>query len=119
VSASSVHAEHDVYLYEPLRAGQQVSWDCSLLAMHQTPAGALSTQQIIVRDLHGRPLIEHRWSTMSIKATSRVTGGPVGADHTFPESARSHPIGGGRPSSSRSTRARSTPTPRATTWATR
>ena len=90
---SSVHAEHDVYLHQPLHAGQRVTWDCALVSMHQTPAGALSTQQLVVRDLEGRPLVDHRWSTMSIKATSRVTGGPLPADHTFPEEARSRPVG--------------------------
>jgi acyl dehydratase len=90
---SSVHAEHDVSLHQPLHAGQRVTWDCSLLSMHQTPAGALSTQQLVVRDLDGRPLVDHRWSTMSIKATALVTGGPRPADHTFPEEARSRPLG--------------------------
>jgi len=88
-----VHAEHDVYFHGPLHPDQRVQWESSILSLHQTSAGVLCTQQIFVRDLNGTPLIEHRWSTMAIKCTTTVTGGPSPADHRYPNEARGHVIG--------------------------
>ncbi|HUZ09164.1 MAG TPA: MaoC/PaaZ C-terminal domain-containing protein [Acidimicrobiales bacterium] len=88
-----VHGEHDVYFYDPARPGDDLEWSATTHCAKQTPAGAMVTQRILVSDLQGRPLVEHYWSTLLIGGKIAADIGPDLADHTFPEDARSRPIG--------------------------
>jgi acyl dehydratase len=88
-----VHAEHDIYFHAPIHPDQRVRWDAQIRSVHQTPAGVLITQQLLVRDHEDRPLIEHLWSTMMLRCTTRALGGPPVPDHRYPDAARGHVIG--------------------------
>jgi len=90
---SGVHAEHDVTFHTPLHPDQKVRWDARVRSCSVNSAGTLVTQQLLISDLEGAPLIEHLWSTMAIKATTDCTGGPPLPDHRYPADARQKIIG--------------------------
>lgn len=88
-----VHAEHDLFFFEPVRPGMAVRWQAATYGARQTPAGVLVTQRILVSDTEGTPLVEHYWSSMLLGATIDADTGPAPPDHTFPSDARGRPIG--------------------------
>jgi acyl dehydratase len=89
----SVHGEHDVYFHAPVQPGTTVRWDVWPHAIHQTPAGALLTQRILVTDDAGSSLVEHFWSNLFVGFHTDMVAGPPLADHRYPEAARSHILG--------------------------
>ena len=91
-----VHGEHDVYFHAPIVPGSSVRWYSENHCAMQTPAGVLVSQRILVSDLEDRPLVEHFWTSMHIGGKIPADVGPRLADHTFPPSARAHPIGAER-----------------------
>ncbi len=89
----SVHGEQDVYFHAPVLPDSTVRWSVTPYAAHQTPAGVLLTQRIAVSDTEGTLLVEHYWSSLFIGGTTKSLGGPVLADHRYPEDARQRIIG--------------------------
>jgi acyl dehydratase len=87
-----VHAEHDVTFYSPVPIVEPIQWSAATTLVKQTPAGALTSQQIIVTDGEENPLVGHRWSSIYVGASANNSGGTELPDHTFPEAARSSPI---------------------------
>jgi acyl dehydratase len=92
-ASGSVHGEHDVFFWAPIRPGMTLQWDAGLHAMKQTAGGVISAQRILVADLDGTPLVEHFWSNFHIGGTIDGDVGPDLPDHTFPEGARDRPMG--------------------------
>lgn len=88
-----VHGQHDVYFHAPIVPASVVEWVARPRSLHSTAAGLLLTQQIMVRDLDQRPLVEHLWSTLFVGCTEDVGGGPPLPDHRYPEAARRRPVG--------------------------
>ena len=89
---NAVHGGHEVRLLQPVEPAMAVQWRATTFSATQTPAGALVTQQLLVRTQDGRPLVEHFWSTLYIGGTIDADQGPGLADHTFPPAARALPI---------------------------
>ena len=89
----SVHGQHDVYFHGPVRAGMALRWSASSLSARKTKGGVLVVQRIMVTDHAGLPLVEHLWSSFHVAATIASDVGPEPPDHSFPEEARSHPVG--------------------------
>jgi len=87
-----VHGEHDTVVHRPLRAGVDVTWNVTTHSAAQTPAGVLISQRIVLSDAEG-PAIEHYWSTLMIGGKISEPLGPALADHTFPDDARTRPLG--------------------------
>jgi acyl dehydratase len=88
-----VHGSHQVRLLGSVVPGMAVGWRATTHSAHQTPAGALVTQQILVTADDGRPLVEHLWSTIHVGGTIAADVGPPLPDHTFPPAARERPAG--------------------------
>jgi len=91
--AHNVHAEHDLYLWNPVVPGMAVQWELSTYAARQTPAGVIVTQRALVTDVEGIALVEHFWSTIHPGGTIDADLGPALADHRFPEAARDRLLG--------------------------
>ncbi|MFI5053385.1 MAG: MaoC/PaaZ C-terminal domain-containing protein [Acidimicrobiia bacterium] len=90
---AGVHGEHDVYFRGPVLPGMALQWEASVLGAKQTRGGVLIVQRTLVSDEHGSPLVEHLWSNLFIGATIDRDVGAEKADHSFPEGARTRPIG--------------------------
>jgi acyl dehydratase len=88
-----VHGEHDVYFHAPLQPESTVRLEVTPHSTHQTPAGLLLTQRILVSDTEGNPLVEHLWSSLYVGGATESLGGPTLPDHRFPEAARRRGIG--------------------------
>jgi acyl dehydratase len=89
----SVHGEQDMYFHAPLQPDSTVQWSVTTHSAHQTLAGVLVTQRILVSDTVENPLVDHYWSSLHVGGTTLSTGGPPLADHRYPENARQHKIG--------------------------
>jgi acyl dehydratase len=70
-----------------------VRWRATTCGAKQTKGGVLVTQRILVTDSEGAPLVEHLWSNFHIGGTIDADLGESIADHTFPEEARTRPVG--------------------------
>jgi acyl dehydratase len=88
-----VHGEHDIHISNPVRPGARVRWQVTTYSAKQTPVGVMVTHQIAVSDDEGLPLLEHYWSTLFINGRIPTDLGPDLIDHSFPEPARSRPLG--------------------------
>jgi acyl dehydratase len=89
-----VHGQHDIHLHGTVNLGQNVQWSGVIAGLKQNRGGVLVTRRIIVSDMRGAPLVEHLWSDFLIGAT--ISRGYVDSalpDHTFPDAARSRPLG--------------------------
>ena len=89
----SVHGEHDVLFHQPVRPGMPLRWRANNHGVKQTKGGVVVTQRILVTDIEGTPLVEHFWSNFHIGGRVASDLGRSLMDHTFPDGARSRPIG--------------------------
>jgi acyl dehydratase len=93
----SVHGEHDVYFWGPVKPGMALRWKFTLpYSAHQTRGGVLVAQRILLSDSAGSVVVEHLWSTFYIGGTIAAEIGPSLPSHTFPEKLRGHPVESGR-----------------------
>jgi hypothetical protein len=90
---ATVHADHDVYFRKPARPGMALEWNATIRSLRSTPAGAMFTNQIEIRDSQGSPIMEHLWSTIYVGGEIPADLGPPLPDHGFPEPARSNAMG--------------------------
>jgi acyl dehydratase len=90
----SVHGEHDAYFHHPVEPGMALQWRATTHSAKQTRAGVLVTQRILLSDMADVPLVEHYWSSVFVGGTTIPADlGPDLRDHTFPEEARTRPVG--------------------------
>jgi acyl dehydratase len=89
----SVHGEHDVYFWGPVRPGMALQWDANVHGVKQTRGGVVVILRILVSDMDGAPLVEHLWSNFHIEGTIESDVGSGLADHYFPEDARARRVG--------------------------
>ena len=89
----SVHGQQDVWFWGAVRPGMGLRWRATTCGAKQTKGGVLVTQRILVTDSEGAPLVEHLWSNFHIGGTIDADLGESIADHTFPEEARTRPVG--------------------------
>lgn len=93
-SRGGVHGQHDIYFHGTVEQGQEVQWEGTLAGLKQNRGGVLLVRRIIVSDMNGSPLVEHLWSDFLIGATIRGEYVDFALpDHSFPEPARSRPLG--------------------------
>jgi acyl dehydratase len=88
-----VHGEHDVTFHRPIEAGEPLSYTGTAHSLRQSPAGVLATQRIAVVGSNGGLVAEHLWTTLYVGARAESDAGPGVRSHSFPEDARSHPLG--------------------------
>ncbi len=92
----SVHGEHDVYFWAPVQPDMSLQWKFTLpYGVRQTRGGVLVVQRFVLCDSAGSPVVEHLWSTFHIGGTIAAEMGPPLPNHTFPEEARTRPVGSG------------------------
>jgi acyl dehydratase len=91
-ATGGVHGEHDLVLHRVLRAGDFVRVTGTISGAYNTKGGAIVTCRILVTGENDEPYVEHLWSTFHIKGEVDPVGDPL-PDHSFPEEARSRPIG--------------------------
>jgi acyl dehydratase len=92
----SVHGEHDVYFRGPVKTGMALQWKFTLpYSARQTRGGVVVAQRIVLADSAGSPVVEHLWSNFYIGGTIQAEVGPSLPSHTFPEEARTRPVGSG------------------------
>ena len=89
----SVHGEQDVFFWGPVKPGMALRWRATTHGATQTRGGVIVTLKILVTDADGAPLVEHLWSNFHIGGTIESDLGAAPVDHTFPETARNHPVG--------------------------
>jgi acyl dehydratase len=88
-----VHGEHDVFFHQPMRPGMALRWTSVTHCATVTGAGTMVTQRIVLADETDAPVVEHLWSTLYIGGAIDAPLGPALPDHTFPERARTRPLG--------------------------
>jgi acyl dehydratase len=89
-----VHGQHDIHLSGTVKPGQHVQWSGAIAGLKQNRGGVLVTRRIVISDTTGAPLVEHLWSDFFMGAT--ISGAHVDSalpGHTFPDAARSRPLG--------------------------
>jgi acyl dehydratase len=92
-ATGSVHGEHDVFYWAPVRPGDRLQWQATVHSAHSNRGGVITTHRILVSDEAGTPLLEHLWSNFHIRGVIDEDFGPPLPDHTLPESSRSRPFG--------------------------
>ena len=88
-----VHGTHDLYIRKPLLPGTNLSTTSERCSVTVSKAGMNVVIRLVSRDTDGDVVLEQYWSSLS---RGPATGGDQGdelADHTFPEEARSSPVG--------------------------
>jgi acyl dehydratase len=91
-ATGGVHGQHDLLIHRVLRAGDFIRVTGTMHGAYNTKGGAITTCRIMVTGESGEPYLEHLWSTFHIRGEV-VPAGPPLADHSFPEEARSNPLG--------------------------
>jgi acyl dehydratase len=90
---STVHGEHDVFFWKPVRPGVAVRWRATSHSAKRTPAGVLVTQRLLVTDSENVPLVEHFWSRLHVGGSLEEDQGPELPDHLFRPESRQSPLG--------------------------
>jgi acyl dehydratase len=87
-----VHGSHNVEVVRPLRADETITAVAGAYQASNTPAGAQTTQRIVLLDEAGEPVGWHDWTSIALKATVDEVG-PALSDHTLPADARERSLG--------------------------
>jgi acyl dehydratase len=88
-----VHGEHDLLLHRPLVPGEDLAVFSEAASVRITSAGTRVVLRMEMRDTSDQVAAEQWWTTFFAGAQLGENQGPDAPDHTFPESAREHPIG--------------------------
>jgi acyl dehydratase len=91
-ATGGVHGQHDLLVHRALRAGDFIRVTGTIHGAYNTKGGAITACRILVAGESGEPYVEHLWSTFHIRGELDEAGPPL-ADHSFPEEARSQPLG--------------------------
>jgi acyl dehydratase len=92
-ATGSVHGEHDVFYWSPVKPGMPLRWQAAPFGLEQRKSGVVAIQRILVTDLDGAPLVEHFWTSFYINGSVEADFGSPAPDHVFPESSRGRPVG--------------------------
>jgi acyl dehydratase len=87
-----VHGQHDLRIHRPLRKGMDLRWTSRVHTARQTAAGVLVTVRAQLRDLDGRLLAEHLWSSLYLGGTLDEFGPDI-PDHRLPPRSTLRPLG--------------------------
>ncbi len=88
-----LHGEHDIVLHRPLIPGESLETWSRIAAVRTVRAGTQVVLHVEQFDADGRIAVEHGWTTVLLGCHGMADVGLPPADHTFPEWARSQPIG--------------------------
>ena len=88
-----VHGEQDIHYHQPLTPGQTLKTHAEIYAVRVGRSGTRFISRIVSEDENGSPALE-QFNTAFIRGMSDGEGaGPDKPDHSFPEEARSRPVG--------------------------
>lgn len=87
-----VHGEQDIHLHRPLVPGMTLTSTATPLSARVGGSGTRFTVRVDSTD--GDGVVAEQYFTLFLRGlTDGETAGPDKPDHTFPESAREHPVG--------------------------
>lgn len=89
---SGVHGEHDIVLHRPLVPGETLETWSAPWAVRNTKAGMRLVLHMEQLDQQGALVVEQWWTIFFAGNDALADVGPEPPDHTFPESARAHPL---------------------------
>jgi acyl dehydratase len=92
---TGVHGEHDIVLHRPLVPGEVLDTWSQLTALRTTRAGVGAVLHIEQYDAQGVLAAEQWWTTLFLGANGFADAGAAAPDHSFPDSAREHPVASG------------------------
>jgi len=90
---NGVHGEHEVLLHRALVPGEVLETFSEPCAVRNTRAGARVVLHMEQFGSDGALAAEHWWTIFFPGCDELAEVGPEPPDHTFPESARAHPVG--------------------------
>jgi acyl dehydratase len=90
---SGVHGEHEVLLHRPLVAGESLTTWSEPYAIRNTRAGTRVALHMEQFDADDTLVVEQWWTIFFAGSDVLADAGPEPPDHTFPETARDHPVG--------------------------
>jgi acyl dehydratase len=92
-SSGGVHGEHDLYLRKPMVPGTWLNTVCEISAAVGSNAGLSVFLRLVSTDDEGGEVLDQYWSLMYLgQVEAQILGVPP-PDHSFPDVARSRPIG--------------------------
>jgi acyl dehydratase len=92
-SRGGVHGEHDLYIRKPIVPGAWLHTTSERVAVVCSKAGMNTFTKLVTVDDDGDVVIEQYWSSL---LRGETTGGDQGTpppDHSFPDDARTRPVG--------------------------
>jgi acyl dehydratase len=90
---NGVHGEHEVRMDRPLVPGETLETWSEPFAVRNTRAGARVVLHMEQFGADGDRAVEHWWTIFFPGCDGLADVGPEAPDHTFPDSARDHPVG--------------------------
>jgi acyl dehydratase len=87
------HGEHDLYIRKPITPGMVLHTTAERHSVVVSKAGMNVFTKLMSVDDDGEPVIEQYWSAIMSGEATGPNRGPEMPDHTFPEEARSRPVG--------------------------
>jgi len=89
---SGVHGEHDIVLHRPLVPGESLGTWSEPWAVRTTRAGTRVVLHLEQFDEPGELVVEQWWTIFFAGSDVLADTGPEPPDHTFPDTARAHPV---------------------------
>jgi acyl dehydratase len=89
---SGVHGEHDIVLHRPLVPGETLETWSEPWAVRNTKAGMRLVLHMEQFDQQGKLVVEQWWTVFFAGNDALADVGPEPPDHTFPDTARRHPV---------------------------
>jgi acyl dehydratase len=91
---ATVHGEHDLWLHRPLVPGRRATSRMSVRGLRFGSTGARLIVTVSTRDIDDDQAVVDQYSVLFIRGlTEGRDGGEDGPGHSFPEAARSRPVG--------------------------
>jgi acyl dehydratase len=87
------HGEHDLYIRKLITPGMALHTTAERYSAVVSKAGINTFTKVVSVDDDGEPVIEQYWSAIMAGEATGPSRGPEMPDHTFPEEARSRPVG--------------------------
>jgi acyl dehydratase len=92
-SKGGVHGTHDLYIHKRIEPGMHLYSTSERCTVTATGAGMNVVIRVTSRDETGEMVVEQYWFSFIMGEASGASRGEPVADHTFPEDARTRPIG--------------------------
>jgi acyl dehydratase len=90
-----VHGAHDIVLHRALVPGEAITTWSRIAAVRGSRAGTRVVLHMQQYDAHDALVVEQWWTTLFLGTHLLADAGVEPASHTFPDDARSHPVGSG------------------------